>query len=176
VIARFSTFGAHVGEVELGPGPEYFVTLSAHSQDDPRDIPAILAHEVLPVFLHRRGSRHADPARNEILTDTATLYLGIGRPMPADAASTSCRGVAADAYRLGHQRALEDYARPPLAGADRRRYEQDRRAGRSTGEYRFEAGKVAFACPACGQGARLPLNRTVRARCPVCRSVFACET
>jgi hypothetical protein len=68
---------------------------------------------------------------------------------------------------LGHQRALEDYARPLLAGADRRRYEQDRRAGHSTGKYHFEAGKVAFACPACSQGTRLPLNRTIRARCPV---------
>jgi len=216
VIVGFSTLGAHVGEVELGPGPEYFVTLSAHYQDDPRDIPAILAHEVMHVFLHRRGIQHADPARNEILTDTATLYLGIGRPMLAAyrvdvlrgtytrRRTTSRvgylsppemgyvlakralafgeddrppgRGVAAGAYRLGHQRALEDYARPPLAGADRRRYEQDRRAGRSTGEYHFEGGKVAFACPACGQGTRLPLNRTVRARCPVCRSVFACQT
>jgi hypothetical protein len=215
VIVAFGPLGGHVGEVELGPGPEYFVTLSPHYRDDPRDIPAVLAHEVTHVFLHRHGIRHADPARNEILTDTATLYLGLGRPMLAayrvdvvegryTRRRTTFRvgylsppemgyvlakralafgeeagrfdGVAATAYRTGHRQALEDYARPPLAGADRRRYEQDKRAGRSTGDYRFEDGKVVFACPACGHGTRLPLNRAVQARCATCGSLFSCRT
>ena len=215
VVVAFSPLGGHVGEVELGPGPEYFVTLSPHYQDDPRDLSAVLAHEVTHVFLHRRGIRHADLARNEILTDTATLYLGLGRPMLAayrvdvvqgryTRRRTTSRvgylsppemgyvlakralafgeevgpfdGAAAAAYRTGYRRALEDYARPPLAGAGRREYEQDRRLGRSADGYRFEAGKVAFACPACGHGTRLPLHRTVKARCGTCGSLFRCAT
>ncbi|WP_410636600.1 hypothetical protein [Amycolatopsis sp. cmx-4-83] len=218
VIVGFSALGGHVGEVELGPGPEYFVTLSARYQDDPRDIPAVLAHEVTHVFLHRHGLRHADLARHEILTDTATLYLGLGRPMLAayrvdvtqgryTRRRTTSRvgylsppemgyvlakralafgeevrpfpGPAAEAYRLGRSRALADYARPPLSGASRAaraRYRQDRDHHRPAADYRFDGAKVAFACPACGHGTRLPVGRSVRARCPVCRSVFGCET
>jgi hypothetical protein len=143
VIVAFGPLDGHVGEVELGPGPEYFVTLSPHHHD----VPAVLAHEVTHVFLHRRGIRHADLARNEILTDTAALYLGLGRPMLAayrvdvvegryTRRRTTYRvgylsppemgyvlakralafgeeagpfdGVAAEAYRVGHRRALED--------------------------------------------------------------------
>ncbi|MBE1492944.1 hypothetical protein H4696_000044 [Amycolatopsis lexingtonensis] len=218
VIVGFSALGGHVGEVELGPGPEYFVTLGAHYQDDPRDIPAVLAHEVTHVFLHRHGLRHADLARHEILTDTAALYLGLGHPMPAayrvdvtqgryTRRRTTSRvgylsppemgyvlakralafgeevrpfsGAAAEAYRLGHTRALADYARPPLSGAGRAaraRYRRDRELSRSAADYHFAGGKVAFACPACGHGTRLPAGRSVRARCAVCRSVFGCET
>jgi hypothetical protein len=68
----------HAGEVELGPGPLYFITLSSRYREDPRDIPAVLAHEVMHVFLHRKGIRFAETDRNEILTDTATIYLGFG--------------------------------------------------------------------------------------------------
>ncbi|MGK3208375.1 hypothetical protein [Amycolatopsis sp. MEPSY49] len=85
-------------------------------------------------------------------------------------------GAADGAYRPGHQRALEDYARPPLASADRRQYELDKRVGRSTAEYRFESSKVAFACPACGHGTRMPLGRRVTARCRTCGSAFHCVT
>lgn len=210
VIVAFSPLGGHVGEVELGPGPEYFVTLSPHYQDDPRDIPAVLAHEVMHIFLHRHRLSQA-----ELFVDTATLYLGIGRPMLAayrvdvlqgryTRRRTTSRvgylsppemgyvlakralafgepdrpftGAADGAYRLGHQRALEDYARPPLAGAPRRQYEQDKRAVRSTADYRFSGDKVTFACPACGHGTRLPLNRTATARCGTCASTFRCQT
>jgi len=58
-----------------------FSALGAHYRDDPRDIPAVLAHEVTHVFLHRKGIRYPDLVRTEILTDTAALYLGLGRPM-----------------------------------------------------------------------------------------------
>ncbi|MFJ1768272.1 hypothetical protein ACIOD2_48705 [Amycolatopsis sp. NPDC088138] len=80
VTVTFDALGGHVGEVELGPGPEYFVTLGVH---DPRDVPAVLAHEVTHIFLHRNDIRFDGRARNEILTDTAALYLGLGRPMLA---------------------------------------------------------------------------------------------
>ncbi|WP_439381778.1 hypothetical protein [Amycolatopsis lexingtonensis] len=190
------------------------VGFSARYQDDPRDIPAVPAHEVTHVFLHRHGLRHADLTRHEILTDTAALYLGLGRPMlapyrvdvtqgrytrrrttsrvgylsPPEMAYVLAKralafgeevrpfdGAAAEAYRLGHTRALADYARPPLSGAsraDRARYRRDHELGRPAADYHFGGGKVAFACPACGHGTRLPAGRSARARC----AVFGCET
>jgi hypothetical protein len=39
---------------------------------------AVLAHEVMHVFLHRNRIAFADTDRNEILTDTAAVYLGTG--------------------------------------------------------------------------------------------------
>jgi hypothetical protein len=70
--------GYHAGNVELGPGPEYFITLSPRFHDDVRGTAAVLAHEVMHVFLHRNRIWWADQHRNEILTDTATVYLGTG--------------------------------------------------------------------------------------------------
>lgn len=39
---------------------------------------AILAHEVAHLFLERAGLRYADTFENEVLTDTASVYLGAG--------------------------------------------------------------------------------------------------
>ncbi|MFL6127080.1 hypothetical protein [Actinophytocola sp.] len=70
--------GYHAGNVELGPGPEYFITLSPRFRDDVRGAAAVLAHEVMHVFLHRNRIWWKDQDRNEILTDTAMVYLGTG--------------------------------------------------------------------------------------------------
>jgi hypothetical protein len=66
------------GQVELTPEDDYLIELSSRYRDDRRDIPAILAHEIMHVFLHRHGIRFADTLENEILTDTAAIYLGVG--------------------------------------------------------------------------------------------------
>jgi hypothetical protein len=65
-------------EVKLGDGPDYFITLNPRYRNDRRDTAAVLAHEVMHIFLHRSGIRFADRIRNEILTDTASVYLGTG--------------------------------------------------------------------------------------------------
>src|SRR5437870_4467056 len=69
------------GHVELARGPEYFIELHTRYQRDRRDIAAVLAHEVMHVFLHRARCRLPDTHDNEILTDTAATYLGIGWPI-----------------------------------------------------------------------------------------------
>ncbi|MGH3934552.1 MAG: hypothetical protein ACRDS1_06175 [Pseudonocardiaceae bacterium] len=65
-------------EVELGAGPDYHITLSPRYRDDRRDTAAVLAHEVMHIFLHRSGIRFADRIKNEILTETASVYLSAG--------------------------------------------------------------------------------------------------
>ncbi|MDJ0344498.1 hypothetical protein QMK19_08035 [Streptomyces sp. H10-C2] len=68
----------HAGSVELAAGPEYFVELHSRFKTDRRDVGAALAHEVMHVYLHRLGLELPGTRDNEILTDTATTFLGAG--------------------------------------------------------------------------------------------------
>ena len=68
----------HAGNVELAAGPEYFIELHSRFKTDRRDVGAALAHEVMHVYLHRLDLEFPGTRDNEILTDTATTYLGAG--------------------------------------------------------------------------------------------------
>ncbi|CAL9420595.1 hypothetical protein [Streptomyces sp. NPDC057838] len=68
----------HAAHVELAAGPEYFVELNDRFRTHRRDIGAALAHEVTHVYLHRLDLSFPGVRDNEILTDTATTYLGAG--------------------------------------------------------------------------------------------------
>ncbi|GGX61060.1 hypothetical protein [Streptomyces fructofermentans] len=68
----------HAASVELAAGPEYFIELNDRFRRHRRDIGAALAHEVMHVYLHRLGLSFPGTRDNEILTDTATTYLGAG--------------------------------------------------------------------------------------------------
>ncbi|WP_030542915.1 tautomerase family protein [Streptomyces albus] len=69
---------ADAANVELAAGPEYDVELNARFGRHRRDIGAALAHEITHVFLHRLGLSFPATDDNEILTDTAAAYLGVG--------------------------------------------------------------------------------------------------
>ncbi len=68
----------YAANVELAAGPEYFVELNDRFRRHRRDIGAALAHEITHVFLHRLDLSFPGTRDNEILTDTATTYLGAG--------------------------------------------------------------------------------------------------
>ncbi|MEV7423792.1 hypothetical protein [Streptomyces sp. NPDC091212] len=68
----------HAAHVELTSGPEYFIELNNRFRTHRRDIGAALAHEITHVLLHRLGIGFPGIHDNEILTDTATTYLGAG--------------------------------------------------------------------------------------------------
>ncbi|MDI3402943.1 hypothetical protein [Streptomyces cavernicola] len=68
----------HAANVELAAGPEYFIELNDRFRTHRRDIGAALAHEVMHVYLHRIDLSFPGTRGNEILTDTATTYLGAG--------------------------------------------------------------------------------------------------
>ncbi|WP_369379805.1 hypothetical protein [Streptomyces sp. cg36] len=68
----------HAASVELAAGPEYFIELNDRFREHRRDIGAALAHEITHVLLHRLGLDFPGTRDNEILTDTATTYLGAG--------------------------------------------------------------------------------------------------
>ncbi|MFI1012262.1 hypothetical protein [Streptomyces sp. NPDC020965] len=68
----------HAASVELTSGPEYFIELNDRFRTHRRDIGAALAHEITHVLLHRLDLAFPGTRDNEILTDTATTYLGAG--------------------------------------------------------------------------------------------------
>ncbi|MGP3951136.1 hypothetical protein [Streptomyces sp. 7N604] len=68
----------HAANVELAAGPEYFIELNSRFKTHRQDIGAALAHEVMHVYLHRLDLAFDGVRNNEILTDTATAYLGAG--------------------------------------------------------------------------------------------------
>ncbi|MEV2248976.1 hypothetical protein AB0I94_00220 [Streptomyces sp. NPDC050147] len=68
----------HAANVELTAGPEYFIELNDRFRTHRRDIGAALAHEIMHVYLHRLDLVFPGTGDNEILTDTATTYLGAG--------------------------------------------------------------------------------------------------
>ncbi|REK88025.1 hypothetical protein DY245_23585, partial [Streptomyces inhibens] len=68
----------HAANVELTAGPEYFIDLNDRFRKHRKDIGAALAHEVMHVYLHRLDLSFPGTRDNEILTDTATTYLGAG--------------------------------------------------------------------------------------------------
>lgn len=95
----------HAGNVELTAGPEYFIDLHQRFRSDRRDVGAALAHEVVHVWLHRLGLEFAGTRDNEILTDTATTYLGAGwLLLDAYREEASIRGerLMMSAYKLGY--------------------------------------------------------------------------
>ncbi|MFG2719510.1 hypothetical protein ACGFW5_14615 [Streptomyces sp. NPDC048416] len=68
----------HAASVELAAGPEYFIELNDRFRTHRRDIGAALAHEITHVLLHRLDLAFPGTRDNEILTGTATTYLGAG--------------------------------------------------------------------------------------------------
>lgn len=68
----------HAANVELTAGPEYFIELNDRFATHREDIGAALAHEVMHICLHRLDLSFPGTRDNEILTDTATTYLGAG--------------------------------------------------------------------------------------------------
>ncbi|HEX8627607.1 MAG TPA: hypothetical protein VF755_05500 [Catenuloplanes sp.] len=69
----------HAGRVTLHAGQrdDYVVEIDPKIVERRQDIGAVLAHEVMHVFLQHHDLRCED----EILTDTAAVYLGVGWPL-----------------------------------------------------------------------------------------------
>lgn len=106
-----------------------------------------------------------------------------GTPVPPDALTSPAASVA---FGAGRRRALASVGAPPLRVASRWRRlgyrlrllhhrlfprEEELRTDR---DYAFQAGgRVAFRCPLCTQGMRVPSRRSLNATCPCCGSVWA---
>lgn len=67
-------------QVELSMADDYLVRLHERYRFGYQDVPALLAHEIVHIFLHRLKIAFPHVLDNEILTDTAATYLGLGWP------------------------------------------------------------------------------------------------
>jgi len=78
ILVNFRKKLESAGLVELTSENEYLVEINAQYKDRYRDILAILAHEITHVFLYRAELFFPNQYDNEILTDTTSVYLGVG--------------------------------------------------------------------------------------------------
>lgn len=93
-------YGRLVGraaEVELSPAG-YRITIS--SDCEPRDYPGVLGHEMTHVFLARHSLGFPETAENEILTDTASVYLGPGWSIIESHRVEEARDLTGGRYRI----------------------------------------------------------------------------
>lgn len=77
VIVYFENNIEHPGQIELNNN-EYFIEINKKYEDDYYSIGAILAHEIMHIFLSQKGIWLKDEYKNEVLTDIATIYFGLG--------------------------------------------------------------------------------------------------
>jgi hypothetical protein len=78
VVVTFRSDLKAPGCVELSPSSEFFVDLQSNLKDSPNEILSTLAHEVTHIFLFKHGIKMEPVFHNEVLTDTAAIFLGCG--------------------------------------------------------------------------------------------------
>jgi hypothetical protein len=64
--------------VELSNSSEFYIEIDAAHETLEHHLAAILAHEVMHIYLHRNGISMEPELANEILTDTGTVFFGLG--------------------------------------------------------------------------------------------------
>jgi len=70
------------GHIELAPSQrDVFVEIDPALIGHPDTVLATLSHEIAHKVLHNRGIRLPDESENELLTDIAGVYLGLGKLM-----------------------------------------------------------------------------------------------
>ncbi|MBF2089665.1 MAG: hypothetical protein IGR80_14425 [Synechococcales cyanobacterium K44_A2020_017] len=80
IFVTFSPSLSCPAQVELSMADDYLVRLHERYRFGYQDVPALLAHEIVHIFLHRLKIAFPHVLDNEILTDTAATYLGLGWP------------------------------------------------------------------------------------------------
>jgi len=60
---------------------KFAIKINSSHKFKTENLTALLAHEVMHIFLNKKGLNFKDTISNEILTDTAACYLGLGVPI-----------------------------------------------------------------------------------------------
>ena len=217
------------GRVSLKQGLQldFHIELKSNLKLLPRDIAAVLGHEVAHIFLHRHGLRREETLDDELLTDCTAALYGFG-VLALDAYTVTQR-PSADGEHLTYTERKLGYLTPEevgyvlekggvsgvvdqlSGGAARSAFQRGARQHRrdlgapladcgpwSRGLYRvlrwwtllsgrewvmtegrvfgLDRKTVAFRCPVCTQGLRLPVGRMLTARCGRCGHQASCET
>jgi DNA-directed RNA polymerase subunit RPC12/RpoP len=78
VLVSFKNIPGKAAQVELSASSDFFVDVNYQLVQNTDDLLAALAHEVTHIYLYRLGLSLDETMQNEILTDTAATYLGLG--------------------------------------------------------------------------------------------------
>ncbi|SPJ14772.1 conserved hypothetical protein [Syntrophobacter sp. SbD2] len=78
VVASFKDIPNKAAHVDLSASSDFVVEVNTQAVQHSDDLLAVLAHEVTHTYLHRTGLHFSETMENEILTDTAATYLGLG--------------------------------------------------------------------------------------------------
>jgi len=78
VVVNFNDIPDEGAHVELSASSDFFVEVNSQIARHSDDLLAVLAHEITHIYLYRLGLSFHDTMQDEILTDTAATYLGLG--------------------------------------------------------------------------------------------------
>jgi hypothetical protein len=149
---------------------------------------AVLAHEITHLFLWQHGVEFSDKLENEILTDTAATYFGLG-VLILNGFTADCRPTGATP---GTNTRLLGYITPAEFGyvLAKRALRFDERPNRLLktelglegyragmkhlkAERRAAAKGCVFRCPGCRQRIRVPPRLSRGVSCPTCSHKFS---
>jgi len=102
------------GRLEVGSGSDWNIELESTLKALPRDICAILGHEIAHVFLHRHGLTRPETLEDEILTDTTAALYGLG-VLALDAYTVS-KDTSADGQTVTYTERRLGYLTPEEVG------------------------------------------------------------
>jgi len=95
--------GKVAGEIELRHGlTEVFIELSNNVVKHTMAIPAVLSHEIMHQYLLVSGISFSDDHENEVLTDIAAVFLGLGKLMLNGAVTVLKQEDASYTLKLGY--------------------------------------------------------------------------
>jgi len=77
-IVNFNSNLDAAARVEISRSDQIFIEYNHTGQINMVDLWPTMAHEIAHIFLEQIGIRFSETLHNEILTDTATIYLGFG--------------------------------------------------------------------------------------------------
>ena len=89
------------GCVEIGPGREFFVSVTERLKERPAHLVPVLAHEIAHIFLHDNNIYFPGKLSNEILTDCAAVFYGFG-PVMANTDETYSSGTKNITTKMGY--------------------------------------------------------------------------
>lgn len=78
ILVSFHRKLTHPAQVELTQEDSYLISLHEEYRMNNQDVAALLAHEIVHIFLYQRKMKFIAVQDNELLTDTLAAYLGVG--------------------------------------------------------------------------------------------------
>lgn len=116
LVITFASSLSSAAQVEIGPTNDFFIEVESDFIERPRDLGAVLGHELAHIFLHRHNIRIPDTWGNEILTDTTAAMYGFGALMADTFTVTETSHSVANGTQITRQERSLGYLTPDEIG------------------------------------------------------------